>query len=135
MKLKDRVALVTGAGSGLGRAIAVHLAKEGARIGINDISAKGIDDTLALLKGLGASGLALQADVGNSAEVRGMFEKLQAAYGTIDILVNNAGIAIPSSWPAYQKLSNDVALKATTEVMETGKMQESMKVTSSFEDE
>jgi 3-oxoacyl-[acyl-carrier protein] reductase len=135
MKLKDKVTLVTGAGSGLGRAIAVHLAKEGARIGVNDINAKGIDDTLALLKGLGASGLALQADVGNAAEVRRMFDKLQATYGTIDILINNAGIAIPSSWPAYQKLSNDVALKAVTEVMETGKMQESMKITSSFEDE
>jgi 3-oxoacyl-[acyl-carrier protein] reductase len=135
MKLNNRVALVTGAGSGMGRTIAVQLAKEGAKIAVNDINEKAIDETLKLLQGMGASGLAMKADVGNVTEVKEMFAKLKSAWGTIDILVNNAGIGIPSAWTRYKKLANDVVIKAMGEVMETGKVQESMKVTSTFEDE
>ncbi|MBI5601900.1 MAG: 3-oxoacyl-ACP reductase FabG [Deltaproteobacteria bacterium] len=135
MKLNNRVALVTGAGSGIGRAIAVELAQEGAKIGVNDINEKAIDETLRILQDLGASGIALKADIGNVSEVKGMFKKLKETYGTIDILVNNAGIAMPPSWVVYKERSNNAALKAMGEVMETGKMQESMKITSSFEDE
>lgn len=135
MKLKDRIALVTGAGSGMGRTIAVQLAREGAKIGVNDINPKGIKETLDVLHGIGAVGLALQADVGNVDEVKGMFKEIKSTWGTIDILVNNAGIAVIPGWEDYKKLHNDVVLKAVDEVTKTGKMQESMKVTSRFKDE
>lgn len=135
MKLNNRVALVTGAGSGIGRTIAVQLAKEGAKIGVNDINEKGIEGTLGILSGMGAPGVALKADVGDVGEVKGMFEKLKSTWGTIDILVNNAGIAILPAWVDYRELSDRAILKAVGEVMETGKMQESMRITSSYKDE
>jgi len=135
MKLKERIALVTGAGSGMGRAIAVQLAREGAKIGINDINPKGIRQTFEALHEVGASGLALEADVGNVDQVKEMFKKLKSTWSTIDILVNCAGIIMMPGWEDYKKLHNDVVLKAVDEVTKTGKVQQSMKITSSFKDE
>jgi len=135
MKLKDRIVLITGAGSGLGRTIALQMAREGARIAVNDINAKGIEDTLCALKEAGSEGLGLEADVGNVNQVKGMFEKLKSSWGTLDILVNNAGISAFPSWSDYTEKVNAAYLKVTNEVMTTGKSQESMKITSSFNDE
>ncbi len=135
MKLKDRIVLITGAGSGLGRTIALQMAREGARIAVNDINAKGIEDTLYALKEAGSEGLGLEADVGNVNQVKGMFEKLKSSWGTLDILVNNAGISAFPSWSDYTEKVNAAYLKVTNEVMTTGKSQESMKITSSFNDE
>jgi 3-oxoacyl-[acyl-carrier protein] reductase len=135
MKLKDRIVLITGAGSGLGRAAAVMMAKEGAKIGVNDIDEKGIAETFAALQGTGAEGLALLADVTKVNQVKEMFEKIVSNWGTIDILVNNAGIAMPSAWGEMVSLVNNASLKGITELMTTGKAQESMKVTSAFEDD
>jgi 3-oxoacyl-[acyl-carrier protein] reductase len=135
MKIKNKIALVTGAGAGIGRAIALRLGKEGARVGVNDINEKAIDETLKMLQGIGADGLALPADVGSSEQVKNMFEKLMSTWGTIDILVNNAGIGIPAGWSDYQNQHTSAVLKSVKEVMETGKIQESMKITSAFKDE
>ena len=135
MKLKDRVALITGAGSGFGREIAVQMAREGARIGINDVNRKGIEETLKALKEMGAEGIALQADVGDVNQVKGMFEEIKSSWGTLDILVNNAGIVFKPGWEEYVELHNAGPLKAIGEIMETGRVQESMKIISSFKDE
>lgn len=137
MKLKDKVALITGAGSGVGRATALMMAKEGAKIGVNDITDKGIDGTLAALQEVGAQGVALKADVSKVDQVKKMFEQLIAAWGTLDVLVNNAGIAQPpgESGKKMAALVSSSSLKAINEVLSTGKMQESMKITSSYEDE
>lgn len=135
MDLSNKVALVTGAGSGMGRAIAVALAKQGAKVGINDISEEGINETVASLKAVGSMGMGLKCDVGEANQVKEMFEKLKATWNTVDVLVNNAGIAIPSGWEDYKNMFNNGHLKAGQEIAETGKMQESMKITSSFEDE
>jgi NAD(P)-dependent dehydrogenase (short-subunit alcohol dehydrogenase family) len=135
MKLENRVALVTGAGGGFGRCIALGMAAEGARICVNDIDPKAIEGTLAALRENGAEGLGLPADVGDSKQVADMFDKLKARWGTVDILVNNAGIGIKKDWTEYKDLYNNSNLKAVNEVMTTGKTQASMMVTSSFKDE
>src|SRR5215510_8107093 len=91
MKLDGRIALITGAGSGLGRAIAQRFAEEGARIVANDVRLPAAQETLARLKGGGHR--ALQADVADSAAVGTMFAEVERDLGSLDILVNNAGIA------------------------------------------
>jgi 3-oxoacyl-[acyl-carrier protein] reductase len=89
MKLGDRVALVTGGGSGIGRAICRLFAAEGARVVVNDIDAAAAEATVKLMGG----GRALAADVADSAQVRAMFAEVGREHGGLDILVNNAGIA------------------------------------------
>jgi 3-oxoacyl-[acyl-carrier protein] reductase len=91
MKLDGRIALITGAGSGLGRAIAQRFAEEGARIVANDVRLAAAEETLARLKGGGHR--ALEADVADSGQVRAMFAEVERTLPTVDILVNNAGIA------------------------------------------
>jgi 3-oxoacyl-[acyl-carrier protein] reductase len=135
MKLMGRIALITGAGSGFGREIAIQMAREGAKIAVNDVQSRAVKETLEVLNQIGAEGLALEADVGNVDQVKRMFEKTVSKWGTIDILVNNAGIAVKPEWKEYQDLHNRAVLKAVDEVMKTGKVQESMKVTSAFQDE
>jgi 3-oxoacyl-[acyl-carrier protein] reductase len=135
MKLKDKIALITGAGSGFGRTIALQMAAEGAQIAINDINAQGIEGTLAALKKIGAKGLGLQADVGNVGQVKEMYGKLMAEWGTIDILVNNAGVSDFPNWGDFTQTINATYLRMTEEVATHGKALEGMKVTSSFKDE
>ncbi|MDD4858962.1 MAG: 3-oxoacyl-[acyl-carrier-protein] reductase [Dehalococcoidales bacterium] len=93
MNLTDRVAIVTGSGRGIGKAIALKLAAAGANVVINDVgdpqTAEGV---AAEIKALGRQSLAVIADVSAPAEVTAMIDKTIAAFGKIDILVNNAGI-------------------------------------------
>ncbi len=95
MRLKDRVALVTGAGSGIGRAIALRFAQEGARVIVNDVKQETAQATVdAIASGSEAArGRALAADVADSGQVKRMFAEVDREFGALDILVNNAGIA------------------------------------------
>jgi 3-oxoacyl-[acyl-carrier protein] reductase len=88
MKLQGKVALVTGGGSGIGRAVATRFADEGATVAVNDIDADAAQKTVA---GIGA-GLAVPADVADPEQVRAMFEKVSRELGCLDVLVNCAGI-------------------------------------------
>src|SRR5437660_10799077 len=92
MKLKDKVALVTGGGSGLGRAIALLFAEEGAHVVVNEVRLETAEQTVSSMKGP-ARGRAIQADVADSAQVKAMFATIERALATLDILVNNAAIA------------------------------------------
>jgi 3-oxoacyl-[acyl-carrier protein] reductase len=94
MKLKDRVALVTGGGSGIGRATALLFAEEGARVAVNDLHLAAAEKTVQEMGAAGAQACALAADVSDSGQVRAMFAEIERRYGTLDILVNNAGIAV-----------------------------------------
>lgn len=92
-KLKGQSALVTGANSGIGLAVAVALANEGANVVVNYVSRP--EDADAVVKQItdnGGSAIAIMADVSNEAQVQSMFQQMIAKYGTIDILVNNAGL-------------------------------------------
>lgn len=93
MRLKDKVALVTGAGQGIGRAIAVRLAREGARIVVEDRhDDAGTADTLAAVREAGGEGHVVAGDVGQAAVDRRVIAQAVAAMGRLDVLVNNAGI-------------------------------------------
>ncbi|MDO8477634.1 MAG: SDR family NAD(P)-dependent oxidoreductase [Candidatus Rokubacteria bacterium] len=92
MKLKDRIALITGAGSGIGRAIATLFAEEGARVIANDVNEKAARETVEKLGAAGSGARAIQADVADSAQVKAMFAEVEREFGSLDVLVNNAGI-------------------------------------------
>ena len=92
MSLNGQVALVTGAGRGIGKAIALALAKDGADLVISDIDLDSATETAEEVKGLGRDAIALKADVSNSAGVEEMFQAIIDKFGKIDILINNAGI-------------------------------------------
>lgn len=89
MRLRDRIALVTGGASGIGRATALLFAEEGARVVVNDVSLEAASETV---KAMSPVGRAIQADVSDSAQVKTVFAELDREFGAFDILVNNAGI-------------------------------------------
>lgn len=89
--LQGKIALVTGAGSGLGKAIALGLAREEVDIVVNDINLRAGEATAAEIAGIGGRALAIQANVAHEAEVKRMVDRVVKEWGGIDILVNNAG--------------------------------------------
>ncbi len=94
MKIKDRVALITGSGQGIGKAIALTFAQEGAKIAVNDISFNEVKalETVEELRKLGVEAELFLADVSKEDEVNSMVGKIIERFGKVDILVNNAGI-------------------------------------------
>jgi 3-oxoacyl-[acyl-carrier protein] reductase len=93
VRLKGKVALITGAGSGIGRAIATLFAQEGARVIANDLKDTAARETVEALGAAGSGARAIQADVADSAQVKAMFAEVEREFGSLDVLVNNAGIA------------------------------------------
>ncbi|HYP20415.1 MAG TPA: SDR family oxidoreductase [Chloroflexia bacterium] len=97
MKLKDRVAVITGAGSGIGQAMALLFAREGARILAADINAEAAQATADAVVAEGGTCRSFAVDVVQPEQVRAMIEQAVSAYGRIDILCNNAGIGSTTS--------------------------------------
>jgi len=92
MRLKDRVALITGAAQGIGREIALKFAAEGADIVVADVNLEKAGKTAGDIEALGRKALALELDVTDSAKVNEGINKILDKFGKVDILVNNAGI-------------------------------------------
>jgi NAD(P)-dependent dehydrogenase (short-subunit alcohol dehydrogenase family) len=92
MSFAGRTALVTGAGSGIGAAIATHLAARGANVVVNDIDPAAAERTVAAIATASGIAVAFAADVTSEPEVRAMCRRILETFGALDILVNNAGI-------------------------------------------
>lgn len=93
MKLKDRVSIVTGSGSGIGKAIAFAFAKEGAKVVINDIEKRLVEEGVTSIEGAGGVAVGAVCDVSKQKEVKKMVRECIDRFGGIDIMVNNAGTA------------------------------------------
>src|SRR5689334_3577591 len=95
MNLQGRTALITGASRGIGRAIALRLAHEGAAVGVNYYRhAAEAENVVALIHQQSGRAIAVQADVGDAAQVRAAAECITRELGPIDILVNNAAVLV-----------------------------------------
>lgn len=92
MTLSDKIALVTGAGQGIGKACALTIATQGADVAVVDINGQTAEQTASEVIALGRKGLALQADVGEVSAIDRMVRQTLDAFGRIDMLVNNAGV-------------------------------------------
>lgn len=95
-RLTGRTALITGAGRGMGRAVARMFADHGARVAVNDLDPELAEAAVAELQQDGAQALCVPGDVTDSDVVSAMVQKVVDAFGTVDILVNNAGILYPT---------------------------------------
>jgi NAD(P)-dependent dehydrogenase (short-subunit alcohol dehydrogenase family) len=118
MKDRLKVALVTGAGEGIGKHIALALSKEHYAVGVNDIDINKAKATAKTIHTKGQQALVLLADVSREAEVDQMASRLQATWGRLDVLINNAGLAdqhapvVEQDMATWQRLI-DVHLKGT----------------------
>ncbi|THF77258.1 SDR family oxidoreductase [Cohnella fermenti] len=92
MRLEGKVAIVTGAASGMGKAIAELYAKEGAKVVATDLNLEGVQAVVEGIKANGGTAVAIKTNVGNLDDVNAMIDTAVSEYGTLDILVNNAGI-------------------------------------------
>lgn len=97
MRVKDKVAVITGAGGDIGRAIALRLAEEGARVIVSDLAEDALTDTVARVTSAGGNAVPIKADVTQRAAVAALMAGAVAAYGKLDILVNSHGVAIPGA--------------------------------------
>jgi 3-oxoacyl-[acyl-carrier protein] reductase len=133
MRLEGKIALVTGGGSGIGRAICLAFAREGARVAVNDIRPEAIEETMRAMGEGGARALPVTADVADSSAVRKMFAAILARYGTIDILVNNAGIGEISGQGEVERM-NRIAEAQLQEMAAGGPIKTRWEVTQTLED-
>jgi len=110
-RLEGKIALVTGSSQGIGQGVAVRLAQEGARIIVNYHSnPEGADDTLKQIRDAGSDGVAIQADLGQTAEIDRLIQESVAQCGQIDILVNNAGLEKRAPFWEVQESDYDLVL-------------------------
>lgn len=91
-RLAGKIAFITGAGSGIGRAAALHFAKEGADLALLDRKEETLTDVLKQAQAYGATCIAIEADISNEKQIRGAYEQISARLGRLDIVFANAGI-------------------------------------------
>ena len=102
MRLSGKVALITGAGSGIGRRAACLFASEGAAVTAVDIDEETVAETVAAITVAGGRAVAVRADVGRDADCRSMVQKTEEAFGGLHVLFNNAGVSHPEDSDAVE---------------------------------
>src|SRR5580658_3012642 len=100
MRLKKKVAIVTGAGSGIGQATALLFAEEGAKVVVADINEEKARDTVSLIKKAGGEAIAVRADISKEADARRIAEEAVQSFSEINILVNNAATFVLKGFDA-----------------------------------
>ncbi len=110
MRLKDRVALVTGAGRGIGKAIALAYAREGAQVVINDVDRANAEAAAAEVGAAGPKALVVEADIGRAAEITRLVDTAIKERGRIDIVVNNAMKIVPGKLEALPEEAWDTTM-------------------------
>lgn len=129
MRLKDRVAVVTGGASGIGRATCLIFADEGAKVVVADLHEETTARVAKEIVAKDCEALAAAVDVSNSAQVAALFQKAVARFGTVDILVNGAGIGDPPG------KAHEMITRRAKEVQEKGRALSSLEVTKNMTDE
>ena len=97
MRLENKVAIITGAGGGQGRAAALMFGKEGAKIVASDWNTQSGEETAAQVRAAGGEAIHIGADVSAASQVRGLIDGALESYGRIDVLYNNAGVGYSST--------------------------------------
>jgi NAD(P)-dependent dehydrogenase (short-subunit alcohol dehydrogenase family) len=110
-EFEGRVAIVTGAGAGLGRSHAIRLAREGAKVFVSDIALTSAEAVVSEIKAAGGEAIAAIADVSDRAQVDAMVAKAVETWGRVDILVNNAGILRDKSFAKLESADFDLVIK------------------------
>ena len=111
MSLQGKNALVTGGSRGIGRAICLELARQGANVAVNYAgNAKAAEETVEACKALGVQAVAIQADVADAAACEAMVKEVLARFGRLDILVNNAGVTRDGLMPMMKEADWDAVL-------------------------
>jgi NAD(P)-dependent dehydrogenase (short-subunit alcohol dehydrogenase family) len=109
-RFDGKVAIVTGAGRGMGRAVAERFGREGAAVVVGEVNAPHGEEVAAGIREHGGNAIAVAADVSRTSDVRGLFEKAVNAFGSVDIVVNNAGIAVARSILDYTEEDWDLQM-------------------------
>jgi NAD(P)-dependent dehydrogenase (short-subunit alcohol dehydrogenase family) len=126
MKLNEKVAIVTGAASGIGRAIAILYAKEDAKTVVSDIDLEGAKATVKEIKSSGGNAIAVHTDVSKEDDIQALVNTAVNTYGTVDILVNNAGImdnfepaadVTDAKWDKIFAVNIDSVMRSTRKVL------------------
>jgi len=107
MRFAGQTAIVTGAGRGMGRAVALALAKEGAAVVVAEVDRASADQVTGEIEAAGGRARAVVADIASVEDVRRLFKETVEAFGGLDILVNNAGIGIPKPLVDYTEADWD----------------------------
>lgn len=122
MKLEGKVAVITGAGQGIGRAVAVAFAKEGAKVALAARTESSLSEVVEQIANVGGEAMAVKTDVSNIADVENLFAKAIEKFGHVDIVVNNAGVSRPAMlWKMTQQQWDEVInihLKGTFNCMQ-----------------
>jgi 3-oxoacyl-[acyl-carrier protein] reductase len=109
MKLQDRVAVVTGGGTGIGRGISEALGREGAKVAVNySRSREAAEETAAAICAAGGKAIAIAADVSQDADARGLMDRVVQEFGQLDILVNNAGWSTRIPHEKLEELTDEI---------------------------
>lgn len=116
VKLQNKVAIITGAGTGIGQGIALAMAKEGAAVVVDYVGDAAVaQDSLDRIKAMGARGLGIDADISNPKDVASLIQQTVKAFGQLDIFVNNAGIEKKFAFVDYplEEWNKIIAVNAT----------------------
>ena len=124
-RLKDKIAVITGAGVGIGRAIALRFASEGAHVWVTDINGETADATVRDIKSAGGSATAMIVDVSKGQDLHALIRNVETAHGRADVLVNNAGILVrgeirtlsDSDWTKLREVNIDGVLRLSRDAL------------------